>query len=195
MSLLGHGRWVHPFSVFESFTGISDLIQLFTLLLYKPNTSFCHWGFLWLLPAADSCQLSALKSEATHVLPVTDLEFQKAHIPLNESQVIGKLPCFPMSGISFATEITLVRSGLVRSPSRKSSHGTAQPSTPHVCGLQKRVPFLAWFRAANLEFSLIGSAPPTWDCILFNTAYLIFYLFKKDSRCLQKQPTQLSASQ
>lgn len=35
--------------------GISDLIQLVILLLYKPNTSFCHWGFLLLLPAADSC--------------------------------------------------------------------------------------------------------------------------------------------
>lgn len=86
--------------------GMSDFIQLFILLLCKASTSFCWWGFLLLLLAADNCQLFAIKAEATSILPVTDLEFQKAHNPLNESQVTGKLPVFFMSGISFATEIT-----------------------------------------------------------------------------------------
>lgn len=84
---------------------------------------------------------------------------------------------------------------LVRSPSRKSSHGAAQPDTRHRCGLHKQVPVLALFRATNLEFSLISSVPPTWDFVLLNTVYSIFYLLEKDSRCLQMQSTQLSASQ
>lgn len=85
--------------------GTSDLIQLFIFLLFKPNTSFCWWGFLLLLLAADSRQLSALKSEATYILPATDLEFQKKHIPLNESHVTGKVPGFFTSGIFRDTEI------------------------------------------------------------------------------------------
>lgn len=76
---------------------------LFSFFINQTLHSFSGGGGS---PAASSWQLSALKSEATHILSATDLEFQKAHIPLNESQVTGKLPVFFMSEVSFATEIT-----------------------------------------------------------------------------------------